>query len=205
MEPMFNIEKEKIPNNRTIIWRQERNVYEYSLRSELFLPSAKRLPLDIRTDRWKRGISNKQKQRDVQFLSWHTLWWETRERENEKEGKNVRGTEKSRKIQRAIIRTSTRKIKRRSRTLEINTFSRHPLFSRVLEKITSIEETLKKEKKKEREKSVQWKKIFFTFEPRSFSLARELNLCRNARNFLSQFLWTIVFDVNAKGKMLQFY
>lgn len=30
MEPMFNIEKEKIPNNRTIIWRQERNVYEYS-------------------------------------------------------------------------------------------------------------------------------------------------------------------------------
>lgn len=139
----------------------------------------------------------------MQFLSWHTLWWETRERENEKEGKNVRGTEKSRKIQRAIIRTSTRKIKRRSRTLEINTFSRHPLFSRVLEKITSIEETLKKEKKKEREKSVQWKKIFFTFEPRSFSLARELNLCRNARNFLSQFLWTIVFDVNAKGKMLQ--
>lgn len=84
MEPMFNIEKEKIPNNRTIIWRQERNVYEYSTRSE-FLPSAKRLPLDIRTDRWKRGISNKQKQRDVQFLSWHTLWWETRERGNEKE------------------------------------------------------------------------------------------------------------------------
>lgn len=196
---MFNIEKEKIPNNRTIIWRQERNVYEYSPSFRTISPICKASSSRYSNRSLKKGNFQQAEAtgRAISFLA-YTLVGNQRERERERG--NMRGTEKSRKIQRAIIRTSTRKIKRRSRTLEINTFSRHPLFSRVLEKITSIEETLKKEKKKEREKSVQWKKKFFTFEPRSFSLARELNLCRNARNFLSQFLWTIVFESECERK-----
>lgn len=135
----------------------------------------------------------------MQFLSWHPLWWKTRGRKNEEERRDVRGrgTENREKFRGQLFERAGEKLNG-SRTLEINTFSRHPLFSRVLEKLQVSRRLWKKKKKKE---YTNGKKHIHLFLAR-----RRIKFVQRREKFLSQFLWAIVFDVNVKGKkVIVFY
>lgn len=123
------------------------------LRFELFLPT-KRFLLRY-SNRWQKrsekgNFSFQQAEvtgRAISFLA-STLVENEREEERERGKRRARARDrKSRKIQRAIIRTSRRKIKRFEDTRNKYFLPPTTLFKGA-GKITSIEETLKKKRKK---------------------------------------------------------
>lgn len=169
---------------RTIIWIEKQKQFtNIRLRFELFLPT-KRFLLRY-SNRWQKrsekgNFSFQQAEvtgRAISFLA-STLVENEREEERERGKRRGRGTENREKFRGQLFERAGEKLNG-SRTLEINTFSRQPLFSRVLEKLQVSRRLWKKKEKKEYTNG----KNIFVF----FSLVEELNLCRDARNFYLNF------------------